>query len=460
MQGTYIKEGREIEYTASADIDAGDVVVQGQLVGIAKANIDDGDTGAISVAGIFDVVQAAEIITAGSAVYWDANGNPVGGVALSGAATATASANTFMGFAQAVTAATDSTVRVAMRSAEIAAAAVATATSITGTAATLPIAGLAAAQGGAISVTGGASDTAALAGGAATLVGGLAGAEGVGGAASVTGGAGGTTSGTGGAAALTGGAAASAASNAVGGAASVVGGIGKGNLAGGAVAATGGVGGTTGAGGAVAVAGGTGGATSGTGGVVSLTGGAAHGSATNAAGGAASLVGGAGKGTGVGGAAAVTGGAAAGSGAGGNVTLTPGTSGSGIAGAIRLVGDVFFKQDAPTAESDGNQAIAAADFVNGIVVFTLTTGRTLTTPTGAEIAAVLPAGVTTGDVFRLHVITVGTGEDDIATLTAGDAGVTFVGNATVGPDASTWNGYGSWIFRMTGATAFVGYRVG
>jgi hypothetical protein len=210
--------------------------------------------------------------------------------------------------------------------------------------------------------------------------------------------------------------------------------------------------------------------------VVSLTGGAAHGSATNAAGGAASIVGGAGKGTGVGGAVAVTGGAAAGSaaagaatvtggaaagaGAGGNVTLTPGTSGTGIAGGIRLVGDVFFKQDAATAESAGNQAVAAADFVNGIVVHTVTTGATLTTPTGAEIAAVLPAGVTTGDAFRFHVITVGTGSDDISTLTAGNGDVTFVGNVTVGPDASTFNGYGSWIFRMTGATSFVGYRVG
>ena len=85
MQGTYIKEGREIDYTAGADIDAGDVVVQGQLVGIAKANISNGATGALSVAGIFDVVQAAEIITAGAAVYWDDNGSPVGGVALSGA---------------------------------------------------------------------------------------------------------------------------------------------------------------------------------------------------------------------------------------------------------------------------------------------------------------------------------------------------------------------------------------
>ena len=461
-QAQYIQEGREIDYTPGSDVDAGEVIVQVNLVGIAKAAIDSGDLGALSVSGIFDVQQNAEIIAAGDAVYWDANGDSVSGTAGEGAATATASGNTFMGFAQTVTAATDSDVRIALRSAESVAGGVSTATSITGTASTLPIAGLAAAQGGAVSVTGGASATTGLAGGAVTQVGGLAGATGIGGASSVTGGGGGATSGTGGAAALTGGAARSAASNAIGGAATVTGGIGKGNLAGGAGSLVGGAGGATGDGGAIAVTGGASiaGAT-GSGGAVAITGGA-NANTTNGAGGAVAATGGAGKGSGAGGAASVTGGASAGSGAGGNVTLTPGASGSGIAGGVILRGDTFFAQDAPTAESTGAQALAAADFVNGIVVHTVAAASALSTPTGAEIAAVLPAGVTTGDAFRLHVITVGAGADDISTLTAGDGDVTFVGNVTVGPDdgTSATNGYGTWIFRMTGATSFVGYRVG
>jgi hypothetical protein len=127
-----------------------------------------------------------------------------------------------------------------------------------------------------------------------------------------------------------------------------------------------------------------------------------------------------------------------------------------------LRGDTFIAQDAPTAEATGAQTIDAADFVNGIVVHTVAAASTLTTPTGAQIAAVLPAGVTTGDSFRLHVITIGAGADDISTLTAGDANVTFVGNVTVGPDDGTTatNGFGTWIFRMTGADTFVGYRIG
>jgi len=295
-QAVYIQEGREIDYTPGADVDAGEVVVQENLVGIAKAAIDSGDLGALSVSGIFDIQQKAEIIVAGDAVYWDANGDSVSGTAGEGAATAEASGNTFMGFAQTLTAAADSNVRVALRSAESVAGGVSTATSITGTASTLPIAGLAAAQGGAVSVTGGASATTGLAGGAVTQVGGLAGATGIGGASSVIGGGGGATSGTGGAAAVTGGAARSAASNAVGGAVAVTGGIGKGNLAGGAVSVVGGLAGTTGAGGAVAVTGGAGGLTSGTGGAVAIAAGA--GTDGNANGGALTILAGNAEGSG------------------------------------------------------------------------------------------------------------------------------------------------------------------
>ena len=222
MQGTYIQIGASVDYTPGADVDAGAVVVQQNLVGIAPLDITSGDLGALAVKGIFDVVQNAEIISAGEAVYWDDNGDPVDGVAGTGATTATATGNTFMGFAQAVTAATDTTVRIALSSAEVVSGGVATATSITGTASSLPIAGLSAAQGGSVSATGGTSATAGNAGGAVSLVGGVPGVTGAGGAASVTGGIGGATSGTGGAIAIAGGAGTNG--NADGGAVIVIGG--------------------------------------------------------------------------------------------------------------------------------------------------------------------------------------------------------------------------------------------
>jgi hypothetical protein len=198
------------------------------------------------------------------------------------------------------------------------------------------------------------------------------------------------------------------------------------------------------AGGAAKLTGGTPGAT-GVGGAATVTG--AAGGATSGKGGAASVTGGAGT---------------AGNGAGGSVILTGGAKhGSGLDGGVFNRGTYQFrKQAAQVDKADGAESITAAQMINGIIVFTVTTGRTLTTPTGAAILAACPTDIAAGDSFDLTVITVGSGADDIATLTAGDADVTFVGNVTVGPDASTFNGYGTWRFRYTGANAFVGYRVG
>lgn len=170
----------------------------------------------------------------------------------------------------------------------------ATLTDITGTDASLGIAGLAAAQGGAIALVGGTSSTSGNAGGAITGVGGTPGATGIGGAISWTGGAGGATSGAGGAVSLVGGV--GTAGNSAGGAVSATGGAGQGSAAGGAGSVVGGVGGATGAGGAVSLTGGAGGATSGTGGAVTIRGGA--GSAGNASGGAVTISGGALNGSG------------------------------------------------------------------------------------------------------------------------------------------------------------------
>jgi hypothetical protein len=122
-------------------------------------------------------------------------------------------------------------------------------------------------------------------------------------------------------------------------------------------------------------------------------------------------------------------------------------------------GSLLGSQAAVVAKADGDQSVTAAQMINGICVHTVTTGRTLTTPTGALLAAALP-GAVAGDTFKFSVITVGTGADDISTLTAGDGDVTFVGKVTVGPDTAAIAAYGTWLFRYTGGTAFVGYRVG
>ena len=73
--GTFVHDGNAIDYTPGADVAAGDVVVQGELVGIAKTAIAASVLGALAVSGVFDLPKAtgaSTAITAGALVYWDA----------------------------------------------------------------------------------------------------------------------------------------------------------------------------------------------------------------------------------------------------------------------------------------------------------------------------------------------------------------------------------------------------
>ena len=98
MKAIFVQEGQALDYTPTAAVSAGDVIVIGSLVGIAKLDIEANRLGALWIGGIFDVAHGADEIADGAACYWDADGNPVGGTAGSGCVTATAGGNTFMGF--------------------------------------------------------------------------------------------------------------------------------------------------------------------------------------------------------------------------------------------------------------------------------------------------------------------------------------------------------------------------
>jgi len=74
MSVTFVHEGNSIDYTPSADVAAGEVVVQGDLIGVAKTPIAADKLGALAVTGVFDFPKAAgggTAITAGTTVYWD-----------------------------------------------------------------------------------------------------------------------------------------------------------------------------------------------------------------------------------------------------------------------------------------------------------------------------------------------------------------------------------------------------
>ena len=70
----YIHKGDAIDYTPGSAVAAGDVVVQGDLIGIAKLDIPAGQIGALATVGVFDVAKATGTgtdIAAGAKVYWN-----------------------------------------------------------------------------------------------------------------------------------------------------------------------------------------------------------------------------------------------------------------------------------------------------------------------------------------------------------------------------------------------------
>jgi len=77
-QATFVHDGETIDYTPGAAVAAGDVVVIGELVGVAKSPIAANALGALAVKGIFDLAKATgggTAISAGALAYWDDTGN-------------------------------------------------------------------------------------------------------------------------------------------------------------------------------------------------------------------------------------------------------------------------------------------------------------------------------------------------------------------------------------------------
>lgn len=67
-----VSSGEMIDYTPTADVAAGTVVVQSDLVGITLQPIAANTKGALAVQGVFDVAKAsATVFSAGAKVYWD-----------------------------------------------------------------------------------------------------------------------------------------------------------------------------------------------------------------------------------------------------------------------------------------------------------------------------------------------------------------------------------------------------
>ena len=105
---TFVHDGNSIDYTPGSAVTAGPVVVQGELVGVAKVDIPANTLGALAVKGVFDFPKATgggSAITAGANCYWNAAAQQ---------ATTTATGNKLIGKCVRAAVDADTTVRIRM----------------------------------------------------------------------------------------------------------------------------------------------------------------------------------------------------------------------------------------------------------------------------------------------------------------------------------------------------------
>ena len=87
----FIENGTTIDYQVSGEaVKSGQLVVVGNMVGVAISNGEDGDTIALKAEGVFALPKAAGEINQGAAVYWDNSAKNI---------TTTDADNTFVGIA-------------------------------------------------------------------------------------------------------------------------------------------------------------------------------------------------------------------------------------------------------------------------------------------------------------------------------------------------------------------------
>ena len=103
-QATFVLDGDTIDFTAAAAVAVGDVVVQGDLVGVVTRALAIGELGSLIVEGVLDFNKLTNVaFTVGTILYWDDTNNVV---------TATATGNKAIGKVIRAAATTDATVRI------------------------------------------------------------------------------------------------------------------------------------------------------------------------------------------------------------------------------------------------------------------------------------------------------------------------------------------------------------
>lgn len=80
----FVQRAESVDFTPNRDIESGEVVRLGNLIGVAKLPIQAGELGTLALSGVFDLPKPVGLsFPVGSAVYWNSGAlSPSGGVLL------------------------------------------------------------------------------------------------------------------------------------------------------------------------------------------------------------------------------------------------------------------------------------------------------------------------------------------------------------------------------------------
>jgi len=113
MATNHVQAGKTMQWTngTGAAVSAGDVVRIEDRIGVALEDIANGSSGTIALDEVWDLPKINCSTSAGEALMWDDDGDPVGGTAGTGAITDGTEGNCAAGFAFEATVGTDTHVK-------------------------------------------------------------------------------------------------------------------------------------------------------------------------------------------------------------------------------------------------------------------------------------------------------------------------------------------------------------
>jgi hypothetical protein len=119
--------------------------------------------------------------------------------------------------------------------------------------------------------------------------------------------------------------------------------------------------------------------------------------------------------------------------------------------------NVKASQKVVTAAGNEATTLTAAQCVEGVVTMTPSTGRALTTPTGAELKTFFGGQLEIGTSFEVTVVNAAAATHAI-TFTAAASGITLGGAAAMATIAAATSGSYVFVCTAVGTPAFTVYR--